>query len=182
MTLGSNQLFSQSAIRAAKGRTSLVAKMRKRVGWHCTCEIRVRVCFEGGGGGVGGGGQMTSATRSAMGRVEVVSTPCYFDRHAVAGPDSTQPSSQWVHDIIILALQDPAHISNKLSHHETSERERESRDHPLPRVEDRIFCHGETIRISRSCETLKLTLINALRNYKEENRGAYKTTLVKSVA
>lgn len=40
----------------------------------------------------GGRGQMTSALHSVMGRVEVVSTPCYFDRHAVAGPDSTQPS------------------------------------------------------------------------------------------
>jgi len=42
---------------------------------------------------------MTRVARSVTGRVEVVSTPCYFHRHAVAGPDSTQPSSP--HDIIL---------------------------------------------------------------------------------
>lgn len=163
MTLGSNQLFSQSAIRAAKGRTSLVAKMRKRVGWHCTCEIRVRVCFEGGGGGVGGGGQMTTLLarrwegwKLSRRRAILIATLLLAQiRHNRRRNECTISSSSRSRTPRISRI---SFLTTRRA------RERESRDHPLPRVEDRIFCHGETIRISRSCETLKLTLINALRN------------------
>lgn len=132
--------------------------------WDTRVRICVFVCvylvWEGGKEG----GQMTSTLLgSVTGRVEVVSTPCYFDRHAVAGPDSTQPSSPY--DIIILALLGglkPTLISNG-SHYETSGNPREF----LPRE-----FYREKFSTARKRSTLaiylcvkyrwKLTLINAL--------------------